>query len=205
MGGVSAPVGGGATGARPVGPGQESGDAWLVREPPGGALVAVVDGLGHGPEAAAAARQAIAVLADAEPEDPLRAVGRCHETLRGTRGVVMGLAWLDGTRGAMTWTGVGNVEGVLVRSDRHAVPRREALLARGGVVGRQLPALSAAIVPVAPGDTLVFGTDGIAPRFIGELDAVGSPQSAADHILAAHATGTDDALVLVVRYRGAHA
>lgn len=180
-----------------------SGDLHVVAPFPGGALVGVIDGLGHGPEAAVAAREAARVLA-AYPTEPLQTLlERCHEALRRTRGAVASVASFDARASVMTWAGVGNVEGVLVRADRSAGRDRETILLRGGVVGYQLPAVRAAPVPVAPGDTLVLATDGVRSGFAERAFAGGTPQEIADAILAAHGRGTDDALVLVARYLGA--
>jgi len=99
----------------------------------------------------------------------------------------------------MTWTGVGNVQGALMRAGARKGSVQEVLLLRGGVVGSQLPALQAAVLPVAKGDTLVFVTDGIRGDFAEGVSALESPQRAADRILERHCRGTDDALVLVVR------
>ena len=46
---------------RSLATGQECGDACLVRAEPSSMLLAVADGIGHGPEAAAAAQTAIDV------------------------------------------------------------------------------------------------------------------------------------------------
>lgn len=178
----------------------ESGDAYLVEGRSDGALAAVVDGLGHGPEAALAARTAIATLTDHAGEPLIDLTRRCHESLRRTRGVVMGLAAVDGSEQAMTWLGVGDVDGVLLRADPGA--RTESLLMRGGVVGYQLPALRASTLPIHRGDVLILATDGIRAGFAEKLDLQRTPQQIADHILAEHCRGTDDALVLVARYQG---
>ena len=79
---------------------------------------------------------------------------------------------------------------------------QEVLLLRAGVVGSQLPALQAAVLPIAKGDTLVFATDGIRGEFAEDLSALESPQRAADRILERHCRGNDDALVLLVRLTG---
>ena len=180
----------------------ESGDAHVVAGFEGGTLVAVVDGLGHGPEAAAASREATYVLA-ARAGDPLDLlVERCHEALRATRGVVMTLASFRAHDSSMTWVGVGNVEGILLRGDRATGRVREAISTRGGVVGYHLPPLRPAVVPVAPGDTLVLATDGIRSGFVAHADVGGSPQEVADAIFGRYARGTDDALVVVARYLG---
>jgi len=79
--------------------------------------------------------------------------------------VVLSLASIDPEHGLMTWAGVGNVQGALMRAGARKGSVQEVLLLRGGVVGSQLPALQAAVLPVAKGDTLVFVTDGIRGEF----------------------------------------
>jgi len=188
--------------SRPLVAAEESGDASLARVLPNGAMVGVVDAVGHGAEAAVVAREATALLAAAERAHPLTAVRLCHEGLRTSRGVVLSLAWFDPAAAIMTWLGVGNVAGLLVRSDAGTAPRQELLLLRNGVVGRQLPPLQAGVLPVFPGDTLVLATDGVDPAFMTRTVEVDDPETTAARILEAHATGLDDALVLVARYRG---
>jgi hypothetical protein len=179
-----------------------SGDRHLVRPYPNGVLAGVVDGLGHGEEAAAAAMAAIAILDAHASESVLALAQLCHAGLRGTRGVVMSLASFRSTDSTMTWLGVGNVDGVLLRADPRATPARETLLLRGGVVGYQLPALHASAVPVARGDTLVLVTDGIRSGFAEQGMLPGSTQQMADRILQRFNKRTDDALALVVQYLG---
>ena len=180
----------------------ESGDLHLVKRVGRGVLVCVVDGLGHGAEAAVAARTAIATVDRHAGESVVPLLERCHDALHGKRGVVMSLAFLDSGRGAMTWLGVGNVEGVLLYADPAARPARASLVTRGGIVGSELPSLRADVVAIAPGDTLIFATDGIGSGFTDERPVGGSLQQLADHILARYGKGTDDALVLVARYSG---
>lgn len=179
-----------------------SGDAHVVSPFPNGVLIGVVDGLGHGSEAAEAAEAAIEVLrchADAPVTELVR---RCHEELRKTRGAVMSVASIRANEGTMTWLGVGNVEGILFRADRAAMPARESLRLQGGVVGYQMPTLRAATVPVLPGDTLIFVTDGIRGNYCEESPLNRDPQDVADRILFRHGKQTDDALVLVACYPG---
>jgi negative regulator of sigma-B (phosphoserine phosphatase) len=181
--------------------GSESGDQYLVsRTGEGGVLVAVADGLGHGPEAASAARTAIAVL-EAGPERELGArFLRCHERLRDTRGVVLSLGLF--ATGSLTWLGVGNVDGVLLRS---GLGTPQQLLVRSGVVGRRLPSLELSRLTVARGDTLILATDGIDQGFAGDPGIALAAPPTAERILADHGKETDDALVLVVRYLGPEA
>ncbi len=183
-------------------PGQpECGDQQVVKPFPGGVLMAVLDGVGHGSEAATAATIAKNIL-ETHAADPVVAlVQRCHEALHAVRGVVLSIASLDASQRLLTWLGVGNVVGVLLRRSETPVPVEKSLLLRAGVVGLQLPpSLDADSVRVSEGDTLVFATDGIDSNFARGLAASQPPQKAAESILAHHCKTTDDALVLVVRF-----
>ena len=70
----------------------------------------------------------------------------------------------------------------------------------GGVLGYgDLPALHASAIPLRPGDTLIFATDGINRHFSEGL-AFGAPaQPLADYVMAHHCQRKDDALVVVAR------
>jgi len=184
-------------------PGQEeSGDRHLVCCNRNGILVAAIDGIGHGEEAANASKAAVALFRSFADEPIISLVERCHEELRRTRGAVLSLACINPEHGMMTWLGVGNVQGVLMRADAKKGNMRESLLLRAGVVGSQLPALQATVLPVAQGDTLFFATDGVLSDFSVTLSARENPQRAADRILEQYRNGNDDALVLVARLTG---
>ena len=183
----------------------ESGDLHVVRPVDHGVLVGVVDGLGHGAEAALAARKAVAALDGHAAESLPQLLQRCHEALHGTRGVVMSVAVFSAIARSLTWLGVGNVEGVLLSTDAGRRSSRDSLVTRGGIVGSELPELRPHVVPVSPGDTMIFATDGVRSGFADGVSADASPQQLADDILARYGKGTDDALVLVARYLGAGA
>ena len=182
-------------------PGQsQSGDRYVVHPSPNGVMVAAIDGIGHGQEAARAADRAATILTKYAQESMIGLVKRCHDQLRETRGVVLSLAVINEVEGDLTWMGVGNVEGVVVRAAASANPRKESLLLRGGVVGHQLPSLYASIIPIARGDTLILVTDGVHSNFADSVNVTDRPQLVADRIIAEYSKGSDDALVLVARY-----
>ena len=140
-------------------PGQsQSGDRHLVQPYTNGVLVAVVDGLGHGGQAAAAADLAVTILSKHAHESLIALCKRCHDGLRETRGVVMSLASFNDLEGILTWMGIGNVEGLVLRTEGSPRSRDEYLFLRSGVVGGQLPSLSASFMPVMRCDTLIFVT-----------------------------------------------
>src|SRR5262245_42239001 len=177
-----------------------SGDEYVVVPFSHGVLIAVLDGIGHGEEAAAASRRASAILKKYAEEPVIALVQRCHHELRETRGVVISVASFNTRHGLMTWLAVGNVHGTLLRNTVSFPQMEEALLLRAGVVGAQLPPLQAAVLPIGMGDTVIFNTDGIQNDFERTLAVSQSPQKAAEDILSRYAKSTDDALVLVVRY-----
>jgi phosphoserine phosphatase RsbX len=181
--------------------GGESGDAHVAELLPQGAFFAVIDGLGHGPEAAQASRLATAIIRDYLRQPLSEVLAACHDGLRPTRGAVMSLAVLDVESSTLQWCGVGNVEGAIFpgKASRRA---RDSILLRGGVVGYRLPPLKVSTVSLRPGDLLVLATDGIRPEFSAEVDATADVQLVADTVLQRCGKGTDDALVLVARYRG---
>jgi phosphoserine phosphatase RsbX len=181
---------------------EANGDLHLVRPYADGMLVAVLDALGHGPEAEDSARLAIATLNTAPVEPMIDLFRRCHRALLGRRGVVLSMAVFDARLGLMTWAGVGNVEGVLARNggDRPAI--RSGLVTLGGIVGSDLPEVRPQQLPVDRGNFLLFATDGIHREALTELLPADPPGPMAEKLLARHSKGTDDALILVARYRG---
>ena len=170
---------------------------------PDGALVAGIDGLGHGSEAARAARTA----GDGRPraaraQDLVLLVERCHAALKGTRGAAISLAFISPSEGGITWLGVGNVEGRVLSADPSATQPKGSLALTSGVPGHELPRCRIATLDVRPGDVLVLATDGIESAFADSLDISGSPQAISERILADHWKPSDDALVVAVRYLG---
>src|SRR6266700_4229592 len=97
-----------------------------------GALVAVVDGLGHCDEAIAVARIAIDVLTEQADQSVITLVKRCHEALIDSRGVVLTLASFNTLDATVSWLSVGNVAGLLLRADSKAIPPCETALLRCG-------------------------------------------------------------------------
>jgi phosphoserine phosphatase RsbX len=169
-----------------------------------GALMGVLDGLGHGAEAAEAAKRGVDVLRSgrAEPLDEL--VRRCHNALSGTRGAAMTLARIDFRSDTLSWIGIGNVAADLVAKHPAGLEVRSSARLAGGIVGYRIPeALKPQQVPIRPGDLLVMASDGIVEDHLDGIDFSASSSTIADQILHAHAKGNDDALVLAARHRGA--
>lgn len=166
-------------------------------------LFGVIDGLGHGEPAAAAANCATEVLKRAAGQ-PLEAlIGLCHRELATTRGAAITLASIDFRAETLQWLGVGNVTAVLLVRNANGVATRAASRLTGGIVGYRMPELSP-VEPIAirPGSLMIMTTDGIADPYLDGVDFAASADAITRQIMGEHSKLTDDALVLVARHRG---
>jgi serine phosphatase RsbU (regulator of sigma subunit) len=185
-----------AVAARPY-PGETvSGDAWQVDWHGSVCRIALVDGLGHGPQAATAAMAAVAALANEPALNPVEAVHCCHDALKGGRGAALLIVSIDVSRGQLIGAGAGNVEARLCQDGgvRHLMTDR-------GIVGSVLPRLRPVEMALAPDWLLLMHTDGIKSRFDAQsqLEAAPDGDGLAQAILTGWARATDDATVLVAQ------
>ena len=114
----------------------------------------------------------------------------------------MSMAFFPEGVSAVTWLGIGNVDGAVFGGDGADPRPRFALGLASGVLGHELPTVTREKLELRRGDFVVFTTDGIERSFVDSLRLGGPPQEVADRIADAHWRRTDDGLVLVVRYLG---
>jgi serine phosphatase RsbU (regulator of sigma subunit) len=181
--------------SRPL-PGESvNGDAWTVDRHGRTCRITVIDGLGHGPDAASAAGVAVAILRDRPELAPIAALEACQDALVGTRGAAISVATIDLDRAQLTYAGVGNVEARLWLSGR---ARR--LIAYRGIVGGPSWRVHAFEHMLTAGWRLLIHTDGVRSRLPDSLvaDHAGKDLTAlAGLVLADWARETDDATVVV--------
>lgn len=187
-------------GARRVAmPGQvECGDDWASARSGRWQRLCVVDGLGHGPLAASAAREAISVFGQSrEADSPSEILNRCHQALRSTRGAVMAVVAIDTEAGALSFAGVGNINATV-----YSPAGPSHLLSTEGIVGYQMRTVRGVERPWSAADTLVMCSDGLSgrwnlARYPGLLER--HPVLVASVLLRDFSRGNDDATVLVAR------
>lgn len=173
------------------------GDAFVVRQTENGALLCLIDGLGHGNEAYLAANRTCSIIDDFLGENVLSLIAQCHEALKDTRGVVMSAVFISFSNKTIEWAGIGNIEGLLLKDNHH-----EWLPLRGGIIGCRLPTLRSSKLAVEPGDMIVMYTDGITHSTTAKLISRRPCNELACSIITTQAKGTDDAAVLVARFKG---
>jgi anti-sigma regulatory factor (Ser/Thr protein kinase) len=186
-------------------PGEEQcGDAWAVTRQADSLRVTVADGLGHGPDAAAA-RSALEVAYQRPSLAPAALIEAMHSALRATRGAALGVAELSltgagatgGGAGGVRFAGVGNIAGAVLApgGDRHFV-------SHSGIVGHEMRRVQEFIYPWPPGAPLVLHSDGLATRW--DLAAYPGlinrdPSLIAGVLYRDFARGRDDVTVVVVK------
>jgi hypothetical protein len=172
----------------------DQGKAWLLEQR---IVLALADGLGHGPGAAHAATAALACIDNALDCSCEELFALCDKQLRSTRGVAMSIAILEPVNGQMRMflATVGNIRVQLITPERSRF-----LPMTKGIVGAGYASLQTEEVLMANGDRLVLYSDGfeeslpLSSLLIGEsLDA----QSLADTALKSWAIDRDDASILV--------
>jgi hypothetical protein len=178
---------------------EECGDAFAWWRDDAIWTICLVDGLGHGSQAAMAAQ---AALAEAEahralpPDAMLAAIDR---SIRWSRGAAIALLRLDGAARTLSYAGVGNVRAALFGA---ATLRFDG---KPGFLGAGHRPQKPEAVSWRDGDLLLLWTDGFPAHLT--LDAAGlrlggDPEALARRLLEGSATGRDDAAVVCCRLEG---
>ncbi|MBN1485537.1 MAG: SpoIIE family protein phosphatase [Chloroflexia bacterium] len=182
--------------SRPKHKGDVSGDAYLVRPGEDLVLLALVDGLGSGEEAAKASQAAI-VCIDENYTAPLKELLRlCHRALRNTRGAVLGLLRVEFDAPSMRFVGVGNI-GFVALSEKPFHP-----ISYNGIVGYRLPRVHEFVGDYTPGDTFILHSDGVDGRFRSDSHIFrhqNDLQDLAELLANRYGKENDDICVLVAR------
>ncbi|WP_250847016.1 ATP-binding SpoIIE family protein phosphatase [Aquisphaera insulae] len=177
------------------------GDSWAIEHVAGRSLVMVVDGLGHGPQAADAAREAVRVFglaaATVGPADYIR---EAHAALRSTRGAALAVAQIDHERGEVRYAGVGNIAGAVLDAN-HEV-RTTHMVSHNGTVGHTIRKVQEFSYAWSPGSLLVMHSDGLVTHW--QLDhraglRVKHPGVAAGSLYRDFKRGRDDVTIVVAR------
>lgn len=174
----------------------KAGDAGLVIEEDDGLFVAIVDVLGHGPEAHEVADAIVEFLTRHNRADLCATLDDLHEFLRGTRGAAAGIARVDRASSALRYAGVGNT--VI----RRIGPEPGRLVSRDGTLGQISRTPREEILAFGGKDVILLYTDGIRDHF--ELEryptfATDSAAAIARNIVRLFGKPHDDATCIALR------
>lgn len=135
---------------------QVCGDSYATRQTPSRALFLVADGLGHGPDAAAASQLACQTFSQYKHLPLANIIKEIDNALYKTRGAAIAIAEIDFNEKSLRYAGLGNVTGILYHQNsiRH-------LMTREGIAGLGYNNLQELVYPWHPEALLIIHSDGL--------------------------------------------
>lgn len=177
---------------------EECGDGWAVSLSANSARLLVVDGLGHGPDAAVAARYAIESFGQLPNAGMRVLIDASHMALRPTRGAAIAVAEINYQTETYAFAGIGNISACVIDGTS-----RKQLVSHNGIVGHNVRKIQEFTVPCPTYSLIIMASDGINTQW--DLTAYPGLSSRAPGLIAAillrdFSRGRDDATVLVARF-----
>jgi anti-sigma regulatory factor (Ser/Thr protein kinase) len=179
---------------RPIRGEAECGDSYAAHRSDLATTGILCDGLGHGPMAASAAREAIAAFRDAPGDEPAAVLERAHRRMGRTRGGAVAIVRIDGP--SVTFAGLGNVAGWILTGQT-----RQGMVSLPGIAGHQARKFRQYQYAIEPGAAVVLHSDGLSSRWnIRDLPGLTrqDPLLVAAALLSEAGVHRDDAGVLVL-------
>lgn len=178
----------------------DCGDAWAVARSGDRHVLIVADGLGHGPDAARASRQAITTFHSSLTLPPANLLGEIHLALRSTRGAAVAVAVLDPIMREIRYAGVGNIAGAIVTGEE-----TRSMVSHNGTVGHEVRKIQEFTYPWPQGALVIMHSDGLQTQW--RLDRYPGLSTRAPAVIAGllyrdFSRGRDDVTVTAVREAG---
>ena len=132
------------------------GDAWSVSDAGNVRTLLVADGLGHGPEAAEAAVEAVRLFHRYNGHTVANLIDYIHGGLRATRGAAVSIARFDPAAKNINFSGIGNVAGMMVTAGE-----TKRMVSMAGTAGFNTRKIRAFDYPFSHG-LIILHSDGLA-------------------------------------------
>lgn len=175
------------------------GDGWDIHVSDGTATVLLVDGLGHGPEAAAASAAARDCFRRQPDRPPAASLAAMHVAMQGSRGGAVAVAQVRPRDGRVSYAGVGNIAGTLV-----AAGRTRGLASQHGILGTTVGRLQEFDHAWDRDTMLVMHSDGLLSRWsLDPAEETRDPALIAGRLYQRFTRGRDDITVAVLQARAA--
>jgi anti-sigma regulatory factor (Ser/Thr protein kinase) len=135
---------------------RECGDDWGVAMANGKLTILMADGLGHGPGAAEASREAVAIFRRVAEPSPKPLIEEIHRGLRHTRGAAVAAAQIDPAENLLRYCGIGNISGMVI------TPKETSqMVSHNGTAGHNARKIQEFNYRWPPGAALVMHSDGV--------------------------------------------
>ena len=177
----------------------ECGDCWRVGQSTTLISMLVADGLGHGPLAAAASKDAASKFESKPFDEPQSIMNSFHQALSGSRGAAAACALLDVENRRIAFSGVGNICGSVVTTERS-----RGMVSHNGILGVKPLRTQQFEYDWPAGSCVVMHSDGISARW--DLKAYPGlmgrhPAIIAGVLFRDYGRARDDVSVLVVSHK----
>ncbi len=174
---------------------QHNGDNYFLQYFDDKAFMAVIDGIGHGPEAEKASQEAYNCFIDNYKKPLTSIINELHTRLKRTRGAAISMALIDDQAEKMQYAGIGNVTTRVFRSEEPVHP-----VNYNGIVGSNIRTFKVFTYPWKIGNVIIMSSDGISEKY--DLDQYPGlinkhPVVIADVIFRDFSRGHDDATIIV--------
>jgi anti-sigma regulatory factor (Ser/Thr protein kinase) len=175
----------------------DCGDAWAIARNGDRHVLIIADGLGHGPDAAKASRQAITTFHARLTLSPSDLLSEIHLALRSTRGAAVAVATLDPGKREVRYAGVGNIAGAVVTGDE-----TRSMVSHNGTLGHEVRKIQEFTYAWPPGSLVIMHSDGLQTQW--RLDRYPGLTTRAPSVIAGllyrdFSRGRDDVTVAAVR------
>jgi anti-sigma regulatory factor (Ser/Thr protein kinase) len=173
---------------------KSNGDSYFIKRYEDSAIVAVVDGIGHGDKASEASSIAVKVLEDKFRDELDQIVTTMHRRLHGSRGCVIGIVRMN-KDGKIEYLGVGNIRTQIYTSERY-----KRLVSFDGLLGSNIRTLRTDRLDLSTPCLVVLHSDGVASFNFEDKRVVYRPvMEVAKEAFEKHKKSSDDATLLVAR------
>ncbi|HZI58879.1 MAG TPA: SpoIIE family protein phosphatase [Verrucomicrobiae bacterium] len=123
-------------------------------------IVLVVDGLGHGPQAAEAADEAVRIFKSYSSDPPAEIISRLHDALKKARGAAAAVAEIRPLAGTLIYAGVGNIAGSILSNTLS-----RSLVSHNGTLGHVMARVQEFKTEWPKDGILIMHSDGLQSRW----------------------------------------
>jgi anti-sigma regulatory factor (Ser/Thr protein kinase) len=173
---------------------KSNGDAYFIKRYEDSAIVAVVDGIGHGDKASEASSIALKVIEDKFRDELEQVVLTIHRRLHGSRGCVIGIVRMN-KEGKIEYLGVGNI-----RTQIYTPEMYKRLVSFDGLLGSNIRTLRTDHLTLSRPSLIVLHSDGVASFNFEDKRIVYRPvMEIAKESFEKNKKSSDDATLLIAR------
>jgi anti-sigma regulatory factor (Ser/Thr protein kinase) len=139
---------------------RECGDGWGFANTGSRSVMFAVDGLGHGPSAAEASRNAVKLFRGNSTRTPSEILDRVHRGLTSTRGAAAAVSEIDLGRRTIQHAGIGNIAAWVMSEGS-----MRAMVSHNGILGHQIHRIQEFHYPLPADAIVVLQSDGLSNKW----------------------------------------